>query len=354
MNAGQREDRHWSQTLPPHTALTFAAVYDPVEGLITFSGAHLLETDRCDRVVVNTRRPVAFPRRDDGDNRSQALTIDLIARPSVDGTRSTARVLHDTMSCAPSAWPYDAQTDTDTMLDSQYLPTWLGVSRGLSTGLNSPAIASSAALTAVFHDAESLRALRQHLRGMQWKCMPVPRNGSPCCGSDEDHVTDEGFFEARHMCADDGSSIPVLVNLNLQSAFSVTTTSTNNYIEVDFPSDFEMTGDGQSSWETLYDADNHFCMNMPSMEGRRRLRKPRSPPRPPSTLPADPAEVLARQQYNHLHPSGTPPPSPASTLRKKASIAKARALLDKLGKIVKNESGDESGWVCVDVTPKRA
>jgi hypothetical protein len=40
----QRQHR-WSEIVPPQTALTFVAMYDPAEGLLTFSGASLLPSE---------------------------------------------------------------------------------------------------------------------------------------------------------------------------------------------------------------------------------------------------------------------------------------------------------------------
>ena len=37
-------DNRWSDVIPPDSALTFAAVWDPEDGMVTFSGAHLLNS----------------------------------------------------------------------------------------------------------------------------------------------------------------------------------------------------------------------------------------------------------------------------------------------------------------------
>ena len=42
--SAQRQHR-WSELVPPQTALTFVAMYDPAEGLLTFSGAELLPSE---------------------------------------------------------------------------------------------------------------------------------------------------------------------------------------------------------------------------------------------------------------------------------------------------------------------
>jgi hypothetical protein len=43
-HSSQRQHR-WSELVPPQTALTFVAMYDPADGLLTFSGASLLPSE---------------------------------------------------------------------------------------------------------------------------------------------------------------------------------------------------------------------------------------------------------------------------------------------------------------------
>ncbi|KAH9955822.1 hypothetical protein BC827DRAFT_825252 [Russula dissimulans] len=43
-HSNQRQHR-WSEIVPPQTALTFVAMYDPADGLLTFSGASLLPSE---------------------------------------------------------------------------------------------------------------------------------------------------------------------------------------------------------------------------------------------------------------------------------------------------------------------
>ncbi|OSX63795.1 hypothetical protein POSPLADRAFT_1074150 [Postia placenta MAD-698-R-SB12] len=366
----ERDEHRWSELVPPHNALTFAAVWDPVEGMIVFSGAHLLDAEG-DRCVKANLKAEDSP-RDALDNQSQALTIDLLAQ-ALTNTRSTPSPIPYDDIPGLRVFPCEGQTDTDTVLGSQFLPTWLNVPPGMSTGFHSPAIASSAALTGFAHDTDSFREPAYHRSGYQtapppFKRMPV-RFERPSWSRDS--VTDEGFFEGRQLPTGSYASLPVFVNLNLNSAFSVTTTSTNNYVEVDFPPSREPTlgprkpaarADDESSWawETLHGVDQAFCLNIPPPERPRRLKKARSTStkalsgfNSTPTSPAHPAEVLARQQYNHVQPTGTPRSpnacAPMSVCRKN-SAARARALLDKLGRCVKHE--DEEGWVCVEVKQK--
>jgi len=343
------EERRWSELIPPHTALTFAAVWDPAEGMIVFSGAHLLDADCGHRAAVH----VDDSPRDVSDNQSQALTLDLLTHPSTN--RIPVINVTNAESKGPCAWACEGQTDTETVMGSQFLPGWLGPPPGMSTGLNSPAFASSTALSVLVRDAES----DHHYPGYQpgwaggapFKRLPVRFERSPRSRF-EDYVSDEGFFEGRQLPTGSYASLPVFVNLNMRSAFSVTTTSTTNYVEVDFPPDLESRKafeDDTSSWETVRGVDRAFCLNVPPPERTRRLKKARAEPKPVPLSPARPAEVLARTHYNHVEPSGTPS-SPTSSMRRKTSVARAKALLDRLGKCVKHE--DEEGWVCVEVKQK--
>ncbi|CCM00453.1 uncharacterized protein FIBRA_02486 [Fibroporia radiculosa] len=341
----QPSDRRWSELIPPHTALTFAAVWDPVDGLITFSGAQLLDSEVCDRIAVypqNGKSP-----RDALDTQSQALTIDMFTQAL------SGRAAHYVVPCAdkseerivPSSWACEAQTDTDTIMGSQFLPVWLIPPPGMNTGLHSPACASSAAVTALFHDPE-LRNVN-HWAPPKYRLADFGRSHM-----DDESISDEGFFEGRQLPSGSFASLPVFVDVNMSSAFSVTTTSTNNYVEVDFPSvleakeDSEFLTDGASSWETLVGVDRTLCLNVrPVADRGRRLRKVRVDSKPTTGPPASPAEVLSRAQYNHVRPSKTP----SSSITRKPSIARAKALLDRLGKCVKH---DDDGWVCIEVTQK--
>jgi len=376
-------ERRWSEVFPPHTALTFAAVWDPREGMITFSGAHLLDSEGCAPVAS---RPLP---KDAVDNQSQALTIDMLLH-QIHSQGASNACDHELETGEPYSWACDAQTDTDGV-NSQFLPQWLGIPRGLSTGLNSPAFASSAALTLMMPESDTatmqhrysnaLRAAGRRTSGVNrtpFRPMPVHKESF---SHSDDAVTDEGFFEGRQLPNGSYASLPVLVNLNLNSRFSVTTTSTNQYIEVDFPSELGYNKDNHdkhdpfvsemSSWQTVHGVDRQFCLNVipPERPRPRRLRKRSAPiPSPTQSVPASPHSVLSRRRFNHgapdmspcspttpssptqrvwppRPPTPPPPPSLPTTLKRKASVARAK-VMERLQKVGKN---DEDGWVCVEV-----
>lgn len=67
--------------MPPDTAITFAALWDPDDGLVTFEGAALLS---CKASTVADNATSATP-KDAGDGRSQVLTVDFL-NGAADGT----------------------------------------------------------------------------------------------------------------------------------------------------------------------------------------------------------------------------------------------------------------------------
>ncbi|KAH9948056.1 hypothetical protein B0H21DRAFT_850536 [Amylocystis lapponica] len=354
MDSQAFNDYRWSELIPPHTALTFAAVWDPSEGMITFSGAHLLDSESCNRFAPNSCAANDSP-RDALDSQSQVLTIDRFALALAGTTPNTSALVQERENT-------DAQTDAG----ESYLPGWIGLPPGVGSPLQSPAFASSVALAsysqqsdhramlkACVERAQMAIAGRQIRSAVQPAKHPLYRVQTATVVSERDSVTDEGFCEARPAPAQRLGVAPIHVNLNLKSAFSVTTTSTNNYVEVDFPSTMmscarPRNAPSCSSWSSLRDVNHALYYTVPCARPRR-LRKARSDTPPPG--PADPAEVLARTDYNHVRPRGgsSPSPSPTSVCRRN-SIARARRALTKLGRCGKHE--DEDGWVCVDVTHK--
>lgn len=84
------EDREcrWSDAVSPKATLTFAALWDPEEGMITFSGARLLESDGTPG--IESRSCVH------GDGASQANSCSEKAKPLLDEDTEPLDTLHDT------------------------------------------------------------------------------------------------------------------------------------------------------------------------------------------------------------------------------------------------------------------
>ncbi|KAI0646727.1 hypothetical protein C8Q79DRAFT_926603 [Trametes meyenii] len=404
-------ERRWSELVPPHTALTFAAIWDDEQGMVTFSGAHLL--DSCNDKGHHTSSPY-----DVADGQSQILTIDRLAlgypNPSA-GLDSLA-------------YARDALVDAETAMDSRSCLGFsnaggLRVPPGIPAVPDSPAAASSMALASLINTPFRKSVMKDLVeRGKQAYQMrsrqpdvqvhhqhdicpydlkymePTPRPQS--AGSKT--VTDEGFFEDHRLTRNTFGTAPVLVDMNLSSAFSVTTTSTSRYIEVDHPPTEESLpppraprpqSQHESTWTTIRDVQRDICFNVP-LEVGRRLRKPRtSQARSPhshqssqtsSTLrpssaspsgtsnpssPADPREVLARRHYNHMH---SPEPATPSSWRSKVTSessmdviapalpsgssghrASLRRTKELLHRVVGCKRGNEDDyWVCVEVQHK--
>ncbi|GBE89331.1 hypothetical protein SCP_1503390 [Sparassis crispa] len=389
-------DHRWSEMVPPHTALTFAAVWDPLEGMITFSGAHLLDSAS----ATGPNAVASEAPRDAFDSQSQVLTIDALAQALASTAPSTAFMLDNY---------YSDGYDTQTIDYSSVVPHWVSYPPGTKLSPPSPAFASSIALgvspPSLLQGNESdyrvlLRTCIEHARlaHSRRQRSEYPRLKTPeiCIETATvtdrgDPVVDEGFCESVRLTSRGSfGTAPVLVDLNLKSAFSVTTTSTTNYVEVDFPPDTESAlacaggaapHDAEvrssSSWTALNGLER-FCFTAPFEQQRRRLKKHRSDGRrsplvsmhsrssssssSSNSAPASPAEVLAREHYNHVSPSSPPcspathsPPLPLPLLnRRKPKANKAEGccpktrLFDRLGRVMRHD--DEEGWVCVDVT----
>ncbi|KAI9061522.1 hypothetical protein FKP32DRAFT_1575737 [Trametes sanguinea] len=399
-------ERRWSELVPPHTALTFAAIWDPEEGMVTFSGAHLLDSglDKGHHAKGTNDSPHDVP---DPDSQSQVLTIDMFAAAYTQGYSLRSAGLDS------FAFARDALVDAETVMDSRSClafgggtPGGLRVPPGMHTVPDSPAAASSMALASMVNAPFRKSMVKElvergkqayHLRSSRKPDVATRAEVCPYelkyrsnvrraeCADSDKTVTDEGFYEDHRLTHGTLGTAPVLVDVNLSSAFSVTTTSTSRYVEIDHPrteesrtprrSPLGAPSEHESTWTTLRDVERDICFNVP-LETGRRLRKPRSPPasqpasRSPDTLPAsptspaDPAEVLARRYYNHVpppsrgspHSSSTACTSSGSSSRSggegayRGGLRRTKALLQR---VVSCKKGDEDErWVCVEVQHK--
>lgn len=73
----------WSEVIPPHTALSFAALWDPEDGMVTFTGPALLNA-AADGLTLRDM-PL-----DAGEGRSQILTLDGLSLPFSSAVLDTA------------------------------------------------------------------------------------------------------------------------------------------------------------------------------------------------------------------------------------------------------------------------
>ncbi|KAI8971336.1 hypothetical protein BD414DRAFT_525456 [Trametes punicea] len=380
-------ERRWSELIPPHTALTFAAIWDPEEGMVTFSGAHLFDSglDKSQNAKGANDSPYDVP---DPDGQSQVLTIDPF---------NLASYSIPSAGLDSFAYARDALVDAETVMDSRSCLALAGnsvslrVPPGIHTVPDSPAAASSMALASLVNPPfrKSLvkelvergkQAYHTRSRRPEIRVHAPDDDASPYDPKHIDHVrcagrgraesdktvTDEGFFEDDRLTHQTLGTAPVLVDVNLDSHRPPRSPQEREGA----PSEHE------SSWTTLRDVERDICFNVP-LETRRRLKKPRSQPSQPSSQvasrssvepaspssPADPAEVLARRFYNHVPVPSRASPSSASTAPgsprtnggggttgHRPSLRRTKELLQR---VVSCKKGDEDDrWVCVEVQHK--
>ncbi|TCD62079.1 hypothetical protein EIP91_007501 [Steccherinum ochraceum] len=282
------EDTHrWSELIPPQTALTFAAMYDPAEGIITFSGGSLLESGS---TTSNASSPSKYSQdtyapRDAYDSQSQVLTIDKLAYALNGTSPNTAAMALDQAAGLPFTFVCEALDEGAASmvlnLDAYGADTWrppahlpvrqrprtirVGHPIGRLYVVNGP----------ISPDSESSQEDdRDHQEGagpqIEWNYLrdignkllsaaKTPFDGRRMfpqlrkCVSTENTQQekqqveeDEGFFEDACLTAASFYTAPLLVNMNLKSTFSVTTASTSPFVHVSVPS-LSPSGEHRSS-----------------------------------------------------------------------------------------------------------
>ncbi|KAI0784042.1 hypothetical protein C8Q75DRAFT_810388 [Abortiporus biennis] len=448
----------WSEVVPPHTALSFAAIWDPQEGIITFTGPRLLESVPDSPPPLPPKHPYPsssllnssyrchdFPEE---ASRSQVSTFDMLGSalmgntPTEDEGRNFRSVRRRTVTFA--CYNTQALDESGSVLDPFFRPRFRYIIEQGDADCVEEVEDGVGYTKEVYEEQDDHESNGGTGDGGKWKeiarhliaAARTPLDGKRLfgmnfgSGSGRDDVDreyeeeeeerarararatararedDSGFFEEEPLTATRGSyySAPILVNLNLKSAFSVTTTSTTNYVTVDRPSvcqsghhhysryDSDGTTVHQSDiWSTLRDLNTtpgphtpHISSPLALNNGIRRvLRKPR-PCRSCSSdshdQPASPSEVLAREEYNHeVSPQSSPSvysqfsllSSPVDSthsgrvVKQKTSslsLAKAKAkdkmstLLDRLAKCCKelthpggsDDEDDDERWVDID------
>lgn len=207
----------WSELIPPHTALSFAAIWDPDEGMVTFSGGKLLDADLCEG-------PSDGP-RDVQDGQSQVLTFDRLTLPLPSGARAV------TFACEYAQ--SHALDDRQSVVD----PYFRGRAAMRYQEPDSPGSEyseESAARTVRGERAREDKQKRKQgtlpLQGLGRQIYsvvvsPFERRHTQTTSEDDSSVTDEGFFEEVPWTARTSTSAPVLVNLNLVSLDSSTSVS---------------------------------------------------------------------------------------------------------------------------------
>ncbi|KAJ7754313.1 hypothetical protein DFH07DRAFT_823015 [Mycena maculata] len=306
------DDQRWSQVVPPESGLTFAVVWDPEEnGILSFSSAELAESP------APTRDPSSPDSPSDAlDNRSQILTIGPSVAPASESTATLQyfRDKHDFLFAESPFFPDRRRTQTSSTLDG--LDVYLrGSMLGRAHNANR--------YYSCFKDLDDEFAFDPRTSfANAW--VNYMKHGI------RDDVSDEGFFESG-VEENEG---------NLSSRFSMTTTSTSNYITVEN----EVDDESSAAWSTV-EAPNTpsysrlLFTNPPA--SNHRLRKTR-----PIPGPASPSDVLARRDYNHNVSPPTTIPTPPIPDGPPARLVRSLSL-PKFAR--KWKKADAPGWVLVDV-----
>ncbi|KAJ7136670.1 hypothetical protein C8R44DRAFT_976185 [Mycena epipterygia] len=310
------DDHRWSEVVPPESGLTFAVVWNPEEkDILTFSTAGFSESSR------NAQSPDSPS--DACDNRSQVLTIGPSVVPPSENTATLQffRENHDFLFGESTLFPnrpMRGRTQTSSTLD------------GLDVYLRGSMLGKA-------HNANRYYSCFQEL-DTDFAFDPRTSFANMWMQDSKreirDDVSDEGFFEGGQFNGMDDEN-----EGNMSSAFSVTTTSTSNYITVEN----EMDDESSSTWSAL-EAPNTPSHSRLLFTGTppatRRLRKAR-----PVPAPASPSDVLDRSDYSH----NLPVPAPGTPENPRASTLCQRHL--SLPKFVRGRKKTKTaaGWVWIDV-----
>ncbi|KAI0246343.1 hypothetical protein BJV78DRAFT_1286499 [Lactifluus subvellereus] len=316
----QRQHR-WSELVPPQTALTFVAMFDPAEGLLTFSGASLLPSE------PPTPHTPGLDTPDTPDT------------PTTDAP----------MPCTPAP---STLADMQSLLDAYFRST------GTTVNAAVPARASSTfdGLVCVTPEPGNAAAGCGREKPLPMRPPPPPDRDSvfawswlgrmapddprePWNASGDGNgcaywpsVADSGFVStgcdgAACNDGDDGDSFyftpPELEDPNECSAFSVTTTSTSEYIDVP-------GRDCESIWSA-----NVLTYAYPARGQTRAHTHPSSPTSPAQAL-LHPWRLL-RARTSHATFAGSP----------QRRVSRAASMFAKLGRF--GSRGDGESWICVEV-----
>ena len=194
------DDSHrWSQVIPPHTALGFAALWDPEEGMVTFSIGELLDSDTASAVTVRDIPRDAF------DAQSTVFTLDGL---TFIGTGMRTRVPTVTFA-------FNASDDAQSTLDPFLRSMAGGRDRTQTQHERHPS---------AYLDWSQVRSVGRTIYTLARA--PLERgifgSNKSNTGHRDDTPDDEGFFEEMPGTAGTGdfSTPPVLVNLNLVRTIS--------------------------------------------------------------------------------------------------------------------------------------
>ncbi|KAG1806975.1 uncharacterized protein BJ212DRAFT_774959 [Suillus subaureus] len=294
----------WSPVKSPKSALTFAAVWDPEDGMVTFSGTRLLDSSD----EYESSSGAITPPDVSDDDFSQAVAADHDRYTSEESTVAAIGTLQDSFKAFLHRVPrnpkfYKQHKHSNTVASSTL--------DGLDVYSRDPTVRPICR----YPSCDKLDT--------ELSCK-VPVDIS----SESGHVSDESFFE----------NTPVITKqTELKSHWSVTTTSTSAHVDV--PRVEQKVPESRIP-HPLWIADKYqptFNLTTPPNSPRRRLKKRR---------PSDCSTPVSPISYSSSSGSTSPiSASPTSTL-----LSPSRSLKSKKSRRLARGSTDDS-WVSIEITP---
>ncbi|CAK5271648.1 unnamed protein product [Mycena citricolor] len=390
----EEEDSRWSEVVPPHSALTFGVEWDGGDAGMTISPVEM------DEATFRRARGSARTAPSDIDGRSQVLTIGTSG--SLFGLGRSGDAGEGRASEYTTTLQFLSENHGFKFADSAYFPGAPNAGRTSST-LDGLDVYLRGSMMGRAHNGNRYASCFEELDGTFTFDPRTSFARDWLHDEKRDNVSDEGFSEGGLYEGDDS---------HLPSRFSTTTTSTSNYVNVDFPADM-MNDASSASWSKLdapntpgyqrTSSDRSVCLihsnaaaemfprqptasssdrSANTAPSRNRLHKHRATA--PAAGPAPPVDVLSRSGYNHDVPSPTPlalplpPPVPCrshsspgpararsptataspivavSPRARNLSMKTLPAKLRSIGSSHKGKSKPEpAGWVWVDVREDR-
>ncbi|EGO03514.1 hypothetical protein SERLA73DRAFT_158137 [Serpula lacrymans var. lacrymans S7.3] len=314
-------DHRWSDVVPPKSALTFAAVWDPKDGMVTFSGARLLDA-REDHDLDNG--PPSLADLCD-DERSQMLSMDPFGDVSSENT-ATLATFQDVFKSFLHRVPKNPRQflrhrRSQTVASSTF--------NGLDVYTEDMPLAMNRRIASQYSRFDQIDGQRSFL----------PHSAFKDTDSDSESMSDGDFEEEEYS-----------QGRNLKSRFSTTTTSTSNYIEVERFRD--NSSFAFSAWTAL-DAPSLSIPECPTPppSPRRRLKK-RQPVHSPPTLPylgTNEQRRHCRSNSSESSPPTSPPTSPCGS--EKVKLTKFAQHIRNTSRYLSGRGPFDDEWVCIEITP---
>lgn len=290
---------HWSPLESPKSALTFAAVWDPEDGMVIYSGTRLLDSSD----EYESSSGAITPDVSD-DDFSQAVIADHDEYTSEENTAATIGTLQDSFKAFLHRVPRNPKTYKQHKQCNTVASSTLD---GLDVYSRDPVIRPTRRYPSFDKLDTELSCKTQADTSVE-----------------SDLVSDESFFE----------STPVTTK-QLKSHWSTTTISTSSHVPR-----VERKAPESRIPHPLWIADKYqptFNLTTPPNSPRRRLKKRR-----PNDCPSPVSPVSYSSSSGSTSPVSASPtstlPSPSRSLRSKKSRRLIRGLAD-------------DSWVSIEITP---